>query len=165
MRTFIGRAIRNILGIDDTELPNGQLKYIKDMSQKYMHLKINEENLIYFLETLKEKHGLEEISLFRKGTAIFSSEQEELSKATDFYELFNKTRHMIDKKLMMIKDKLWVTIFEKENFVFVVKCHVKLSEIELNAITSDVIKNLDKVLLEEKNVLENPYISIGTHVN
>lgn len=157
MNITFGRFVRVILGFDNTEIPEKQVKYLSDIAKTRKDQIINEENLAVFIETLKDKHEIEDVSVFRKGMIIFSSENDDFDKINKVYELFEKTKSIMDKKLLMIKDKHWICVFEKEGFTFVVKKLTKLSEIELNAITYDTLKRLDKILLEEKSMLENSY--------
>jgi hypothetical protein len=64
---------------------------------------------------------------------------------------------MFDKKLIMIKNSFWITLYEREGFTFVIKKWTKLNEVEVNAITYDVLTRLDKILLEERNIIANSY--------
>jgi hypothetical protein len=80
MKLNIGKVIKIVLGIDDTELPEKQIKYLSDIANTKKNKCINEEHLVVFIESLRDKHDLEEISIFRKGVVIFSSEKEELEK-------------------------------------------------------------------------------------
>lgn len=157
MNITFGKIVRIVLGFDNTEIPEKQVKYLSDIAKTKKDNVINEENLSRFIETLKEKHELEEISVFRKGIVIFSSETDDLEKTTKIYDLFEKSKIFMDKKLMLIKDKKWICTFEKEGFIFVIKKLSKLNEVEINAITYDTLKRLDKILLEERNLLENAY--------
>jgi len=156
MRHIIGTTVRRILGIDDTQQPESQVRYLKDVSKSNKQISVSQENLFTFIDSVKDKHGIEEISLFRKGNAIFSSE-DDLENVTTLYETFERTRPLMDKRLLMLKDKYWVTIYEKQEFIFIIKRFVKMNEIELNALTSDILKNLDHVLLEERNIMESIY--------
>ena len=155
---FIGTIARSILGIDDTELPENQVRYLKDISKTEIITKVNEENLCFFIDSIKDKHGIEEISLFRKGIAIFSSEENHLENINSLYKLFEDSKNMMQKKILMLKDQLWITISEKESFVFIIKKHVKMSEIEINAVSGDILKNLDRIILEEKHLMDSAYI-------
>ncbi len=157
MKLNIGKVIKIVLGIDDTELPEKQIKYLSDIANTKKNKCINEEHLVVFIESLRDKHDLEEISIFRKGVVIFSSEKEELEKITNLYNFFEKSKAMFDKKLIMIKNSFWITLYEREGFTFVIKKWTKLNEVEVNAITYDVLTRLDKILLEERNIIANSY--------
>ena len=156
MKKIVGRFVRAVLGIDSTEIPTAQINYLRDVASNRINFNINKENLIAFMDSLKDKHDIEELTLFKKGVAIFSSE-EDLESVTVLNELFERTKPLTEENLLMLKDKLWITIYEREQFVFIIKKFVKLSQIEINALTLDVLKNLDNVLLEEKQIMETIY--------
>lgn len=157
MASFLKKFAKIILGIDDTELPVAQYNYLKDVSENGKSTRVNEENMYLFIESLKEKHDLTNISLFRRGIPIFSSDIDNLEKTTKLHDLYNSNKKHINDKMIMLKDKNWVTIYERDEFVFVVKRDSRLNEFEMNAISFDVLKNLDNVLIVEKNMIDNLY--------
>ena len=83
--------IAKILGIDDTELPNGQIKYLKDVASNKEVFKINTKNLFLFIEDVVKKHQLENIVLFKKGVSVFASDPN-ITQAIEIHDLYRKAK-------------------------------------------------------------------------
>lgn len=155
--SLVSKIARFLLGIDDTE-SSLQEFFVKDLSrtQKRTITKIDSRHLIAFIETLLQKHDLLELSVLNNRQMIFSSPDCIEKDVLKYYDFFENVKWDIGEKILMMKDNPWIAIFEKENFVFVTKKEIKLSEIEINAIAHDVLNNRalicnDEVELEQQH--------------
>ena len=162
MKTIFGKLSRFVLGVNKKELENKQMRYLKSVAKKNK-TKLNTRNLYSFIDTIKNKHLLKEISVFSKETTVFTSNNKS-KDAYDFFTIFTKSKPFMRDNIMMLKDKNWKIIFEKNDFVFVVERDSKPSEFELDALSTDVLKHIDKIFVEEKKVYEKIYNKIENWV-
>lgn len=142
MDGIISKIAQYLLGIDDTETSNQEF-FIKDLSttQKHQIIKVDPRHIITFAETLLQKHDLQELCVLNNRQVILKSQDSDEKSVFKYYDFFESIKWNLNEKILLMKDNPWISIFEKENFVFVAKKEIKLNEIEINAIAHDVLNN------------------------
>jgi len=146
------KIAKSILGIDDTELSD-QAIFIQDLykSQKNVFKELNKKHIDAFLDTFTKKHDLIEFGLLLNRQILLSTPEFGKKEVFQYYDLFENIKGNVKEKILLLKDNPWIGIFERDSFVFVTKRDVKLSEIEINAITHDVL-NSKELFIEEQNL-------------
>ncbi len=137
---IIKKISRYLLGIDDTEMSN-QEKFIKNFynSQKITFRDIDKTHIASFIDTLLKKHDLIYFGLVSNRKILLSSEEKVNKEILNYFDVFENIRGNLKDKIVLIKGSPWIGIFEKEDYIFVTKREVKLSEMEINAIAHDVL--------------------------
>ena len=134
--------IRFILDVDDTELPDAQLKYLEDNASH--NVEINVKNTYLFQETLLKKHELDEIYVFEKGQLFFSSTKNASDEIYSIYEMFIKTQPILEAKQLFLKSNKWISVVNKGEKIFIIKSITKKTEFEINAIHYDFLNANNK---------------------
>lgn len=139
---FFRKIARHVLGIDDTETSDQEL-FIRDLysGQKQIVKEISKQNISAFIETLLKKHDLLEFALILNRAVLLSSEDINKKELLKYYDFFNSIKLNLQKKVMLLEDNPWIGLFERDSFVFVTKKEIKLSDMEINAITHDVLNS------------------------
>jgi hypothetical protein len=145
---------RYILGFDDTEHSEQEV-FIKDLysTQKHAFKDLDKRHLTSFIESIIKKHDLIDLGLVQNKQIILATENFNKKDILKFYGFFDDIKDSLKDKIVMLKENPWITMFEKEHIVFVTKKEVKLSEIEINAISHDVLNSRD-LFLSEKDLAE-----------
>jgi len=145
---------RYILGFDDTEHSEQEV-FIKDLysTQKHAFKELDKKHLTSFLETLTRKHDLLDLGLVQNSQIILSTEEFNKKEIMKYFEFFENVKTNLKERVVMLHNNPWITMFEKEHMVFIAKKEVKLSDIEINAITHDILNSRD-LFLSEKDLAE-----------
>ncbi len=138
---FIKRFSLYLLGIDDTEMSN-QEKFIKDYykSQK-IDFTNDKSNISNLLENVSKKHDLISLGIVYDNDILYNTQNINKKEILKYADFFNNIKTGLKEKIVLLKDNPWIGIFEKDNYIFVTKREVKLSEIEINAIVYDILNN------------------------
>ena len=144
------RMARIVLGLDDTETSD-QEKFIKDLyaSQKSNVRKIEKQHTSAFLESLMEKQDLIGFGLIRNKQILMSSEDFKKKEIQKLIGFFDFVKDSLKEKVVMLHGSPWITMFRRDGYLFITKKEVKLNDIEINAITHDVL-NAKELYVDEK---------------
>jgi len=146
MKLFSKLAIK-LLGIDDTEFPTEQVGYIRDVSKEYSVPEITKNTFGEFVDSLLHKHLIDGVVVFKENTLLYSSSPDLLELANKLYEMFTGFKR--ENKVLYFNVGSWVSMFEKNAFVYMVKSETRLSEFELNAVAKDIAVHGKNIFLEE----------------
>jgi len=136
---FRGFASR-VLAIDDTELPRGQIKIIREMLCNH-NLELNGNSLAEILVKLRQKHLVDSIIVTKRdGAVVATTEQNGLKAAITGTALFNYvSSELVTPETVLIKsDGDWFMVFLFSEKIFVVKASASLSTTELKALAKEL---------------------------
>lgn len=142
-------ALRNfaqkVLDIDDTKLPEGQIRLLKDHMARHRQEMDAQANLREMVSFLKRKHLVDSICVSEAdGSTVISSNGNDLSEAVTATALFNyiSTEVPASEAVMIKANGGWFMLIQSQEKVYAVKAPASLSTIELKALAKDVEKML-----------------------
>jgi|GEM_PF-2630937 len=152
--TVFRKISRYILGFDNTETSDQEI-FIKDLysSQKHAFKELDKRHVSDFLDSLTKKHDLLEFSLVQNKQILLSTENFSKKEIMKYFDFFETVKNDLKERVVLLHNNPWIGMFEKEKFIFVTKKDVKLSDVEINAITHDVL-NSRELFLGEKELSE-----------
>jgi len=144
-RVILRDFAHKVLDIDDTKLPEGQIRLLKDHMAKYKQQMKEAASLREMVNFLKRKHLVDSICVSEAdGSTVISSNGNDLSEAVTATALFNYISSEVpSSEAVMIKaNGEWFMLMQSEKKVYAVKAPASLTTIELKALARDVEKAL-----------------------
>lgn len=140
-------ALRNfahkLLDIDDTKLPEGQIRLLKDHMARHRQQMKETATLKDMVSLLKRKHLVDSICVSKPdGSTVISSNGSDLSEAVTATALFNYINSEVPaSEAVMIKaNGGWFMLMQSGEKVYAVKAPASLTTVELKALARDVEK-------------------------
>ena len=150
-RVILRDFAHKVLDIDDTRLPEGQIRLLKDHMAKYRLQMKEAASLREMVNFLKRKHLVDSICVSEAdGSTVISSNGNDLSEAVTATALFNYISSEVPaSEAVMIKaNGGWLMLIQSDKKVYAVKAPASLTTTELKALSRDVEKALrDKQLI------------------
>ncbi len=144
---IFSKLVYKILGLDDTDLPLEQINYLKDVSKEYSVTEISRNTFNEFVDSLLRKHLIDSVVVFKANNLLYSSSPEILELANKIYDMFSAFKRK--DKVLYFNVGSWVSMFERDDFVYLIKSEARLSEFELNAVSKDIAVYGKNIFLEE----------------
>jgi len=144
-RVILRDFAHKVLDIDDTKIPEGQIRLLKDHMAKYKQQMKEAASLREMVNFLKRKHLVDSICVSEAdGSTVISSNGNDLSEAVTATALFNYISSEVpSSEAVMIKaNGEWFMLMQSEKKVYAVKAPASLTTIELKALARDVEKAL-----------------------
>ena len=144
-RVILRDFAHKVLDIDDTKLPEGKIRLLKDHMAKYKQQMKEAASLREMVNFLKRKHLVDSICVSEAdGSTVISSNGNDLSEAVTATALFNYISSEVpSSEAVMIKaNGEWFMLMQSEKKVYAVKAPASLTTIELKALARDVEKAL-----------------------
>lgn len=140
LKKFFKAMASVVLDIDDTSVPQEQVKMISDLFANY-GFSFNSKNLRDLMKTLKRKHLVDLIIVAKTdGSIIASSEGNGLHEAITGTALFNYVSSELPKsKTLLVKqENSWFMVLHFNEKIFIIKAAASLSTIELHALAKEM---------------------------
>jgi len=144
-RVILRDFAHKVLDIDDTKLPEGQIRLLKDHMAKYRQQMKEAASLREMVNFLKKKHMVDSICVSEAdGSTVISSNGNDLSEAVTATALFNYINSEVpSSEAVMIKaNGGWFMLIQYEKKVYAIKAPASLTTVELKALAKDVEKAL-----------------------
>jgi hypothetical protein len=146
-RVILRDFAHKVLDIDDTRLPENQIRLLKDHMAKHRQQMKEAASLKEMVNFLKRKHLVDSICVSEAdGSTVVSSNGDDLSEAVTATALFNYISSEVPaSEAVMIKaNGGWFMLIQAEKRVYAVKAPASLTTVELKALARDVEKALKK---------------------
>ncbi len=144
-RVILRDFAHKVLDIDDTKLPEGQIRLLKDHMAKYKLQMKESASLKEMVNFLKRKHLVDSICVSEAdGSTVISSNGNDLSEAVTATALFNYISSEVpSSEAVMIKaNGGWFMLIQSEKKIYAVKAPASLTTVELKALARAVEKAL-----------------------
>src|SRR3989344_7002210 len=144
-RVILRDFAHKVLDIDDTKLPEGQIRLLKDHMARHRQQMKETATLKDMVSLLKRKHLVDSICVSKPdGSTVISSNGSDLSEAVTATALFNYINSEVPaSEAVMIKaNGGWFMLIQSVKKVYAVKASASLTTVELKALAKDVEKAL-----------------------